>query len=113
MSWACVVTTFNDIEGFATDRGELIVRHPPADRSALCCSGAALAPAGAAEPSAVGLWEQVDENSGKAESWFRIIEHNGVYEGTIVKMFFKPGEEPRIAAARNAKARNGARRCSA
>jgi hypothetical protein len=47
----------------------------------------------AAEPSATGLWEQVDERSGKAESWFRIAEHNGVYDGTIVKIFFKPGED--------------------
>jgi len=54
--------------------------------------GSAIVPA-RAEPSAVGLWEQVDENSGRAESWFRIIEHDGVYEGTIVKMFFKPGED--------------------
>ena len=54
--------------------------------------GASLAPVRAAELSAIGLWEQVDENSGKAESWFRIIEHNGVYEGTIIKIFFKPGE---------------------
>ena len=46
----------------------------------------------AAEPTAVGVWEQVDERSGKAESWFRIIESNGVYEGTIIKIFFKPGE---------------------
>jgi uncharacterized protein (DUF2147 family) len=48
----------------------------------------------AAEPSAVGLWEQVDENSGKAESWFRITEKNGVYQGNIVKIFPKPGEDP-------------------
>ena len=46
-----------------------------------------------AEPTAVGLWEQVDERSGKAESWFRIAEHGGVYEGAIVKIFFKPGED--------------------
>jgi uncharacterized protein (DUF2147 family) len=51
----------------------------------------------AAEPSAVGLWEQVDEQSGKPESWFRIAEKNGVYEGTIVKMFLKPGENPNWA----------------
>jgi uncharacterized protein (DUF2147 family) len=51
----------------------------------------------AAEPSAVGLWEQVDESSGKPESWFRISEKNGVYEGTIVKMFLKPGEDPNWA----------------
>jgi uncharacterized protein (DUF2147 family) len=47
----------------------------------------------AAEPTAVGLWEQVDENSGKAESWFKITERNGAYEGAIVKIFFKPGED--------------------
>ena len=47
----------------------------------------------AAEPTAVGLWEQVDEHSGKAESWFRITEHNGVYNGAIAKIFFKPGED--------------------
>ncbi len=51
-------------------------------------------PLPAAEPSAVGLWEQVDENSGKAESWFKISERNGVYQGNIVKMFPKPGEKP-------------------
>jgi uncharacterized protein (DUF2147 family) len=46
-----------------------------------------------AELTAVGLWEQVDEKTGKAESWFRITEKNGVYQGTIVKIFFKPGED--------------------
>ena len=51
------------------------------------------APAGG-EPSAVGLWEQVDEKSGQAESWFRITERNGMYFGQIVKTFPKPGEEP-------------------
>ena len=55
---------------------------------------AVIVPLQAAEPTAVGLWEQVDENSGKPESWFRITERNGVYEGAIVKIFFKPGEDP-------------------
>ena len=55
--------------------------------------GAAGFPLQAAEPSAVGLWEQVDENTGKAESWFKITERSGVYEGAIVKIFFKPGED--------------------
>src|SRR3954470_3646723 len=50
-------------------------------------------PLRAAGPTAVGLWEQVDENSGKAESWIKISERNGVYEGNIVKIFFKPGED--------------------
>jgi len=51
------------------------------------------APAGG-EPTAIGLWEQVDEKSGKAESWFSIAEKDGVYTGTIVKMFPKPGDPP-------------------
>lgn len=46
------------------------------------------------EPSATGLWEQVDEKSGAAESWFKIVEKDGVYVGTIVKMFQKPGDPP-------------------
>ena len=55
---------------------------------------ASVLPARAADmTSAVGLWEQVDEKSGKPESWFKISEHNGVYEGNIVKMFLKPGED--------------------
>jgi uncharacterized protein (DUF2147 family) len=42
----------------------------------------------------VGLWEQVDENTGQAESWFRITEKNGVYEGSIVRIFPRPGDDP-------------------
>jgi uncharacterized protein (DUF2147 family) len=49
---------------------------------------------GPGEPSAIGLWEQIDEKSGQAESWFRIVEKDGIYTGTIVKMFSKPGEPP-------------------
>jgi uncharacterized protein (DUF2147 family) len=51
------------------------------------------APAGR-EPTAVGLWEQVDEKTGKAESWFSIVEKDGVYVGTIIKMFQQPGDPP-------------------
>src|SRR6516225_3911622 len=55
--------------------------------------GAAGMPVRAAEPTAVGLWEQVDDNTGKPESWFKITERNGVYVGNLVKIFFKPGED--------------------
>jgi hypothetical protein len=41
----------------------------------------------AQEPSAVGLWQQIDEDTGKSRGWFLIFEHNGVYEGEIAKMF--------------------------
>lgn len=51
------------------------------------------APVRAAEPSAAGLWEKLDD-AGKPEGWFRIAEKNGTYEGQIVKMFPKtPGED--------------------
>jgi uncharacterized protein (DUF2147 family) len=55
---------------------------------------AAALPLSAAEPTAVGLWEQVDERIGKPESWFKITERNGIYEGAFAKIFFKPGEDP-------------------
>src|SRR5215470_3288440 len=55
--------------------------------------GAATVPLRAADPTAVGLWEQVDEKSGQPESWFKIVERNGAYQGNIVKIFFKPGED--------------------
>ena len=61
---------------------------------AILIIAAATSPVSAAEPTATGLWEQVDENSGQPESWFKIEERNGVYEGKIVKIFFKPGEDP-------------------
>jgi len=54
---------------------------------------ACAAPA-ANEPSAAGLWEQVDDKTGKAESWFSITEKDGIYTGTVVKMFQKPGDPP-------------------
>jgi uncharacterized protein (DUF2147 family) len=63
----------------------------------LAAAGLALAlaaPAAAQQPVADGLWEQVDETSGKPEGWFRISEKNGVYEGVLVKAFGKPGEDP-------------------
>jgi uncharacterized protein (DUF2147 family) len=53
----------------------------------------AAAPLGAAEPTAAGLWEQIDDKTGKPESWFKITERNGIYEGALVKIFSKPGED--------------------
>jgi uncharacterized protein (DUF2147 family) len=47
----------------------------------------------AVEQTAAGLWAQVEEN-GKVGGWFLIAERNGVYEGTIVKMFLEPGDDP-------------------
>ena len=70
--------------------------------------GAGTFAARAAEPTAAGLWEQVDEKSGKAESWFKIAERNGVYEGTLVKIFSKPGEDENIVCDKCEGAERGA-----
>jgi hypothetical protein len=48
----------------------------------------------AQEPSAVGLWQQVDEETGKSRGWFLIFDHNGAYEGAIAKMYMEPGQNP-------------------
>jgi uncharacterized protein (DUF2147 family) len=47
----------------------------------------------AEEPTAAGLWEKLDE-SGRPEAWFRIAECGSTYEGQIVRIFPKPGEDP-------------------
>lgn len=45
-----------------------------------------------AELTAVGLWQQYDDASGKSQGWFLISERDGLYEGAIAKMFMEPGE---------------------
>jgi hypothetical protein len=57
--------------------------------AAFACAG----PLRAAEPSAAGMWAQIDEK-GRVGGWFLIFEHDGFYEGAIAKMFFEPGEDP-------------------
>jgi uncharacterized protein (DUF2147 family) len=75
---------------------------------ALVLVGATGLPVRAAEPTAAGLWEQVDDNSGKPESWFKITERNGVYVGNLVKIFFKPGEDENWVCDRCEGAEKGA-----
>ena len=53
----------------------------------------------AAEPSAAGMWAQIDEK-GRVGGWFLIFEHDGFYEGAIAKMFFEPGEDTNPICAR-------------
>jgi uncharacterized protein (DUF2147 family) len=49
-----------------------------------------------AEPTAAGLWQSIDQDSGQPTGWFLIRDHDGVYDGMIVKMFLKPGENPNV-----------------
>ena len=48
--------------------------------------------AAAAEPSAAGLWQKVED--GKPVGWFLMVDHGGVFEGAIAKIFLLPGEDP-------------------
>jgi uncharacterized protein (DUF2147 family) len=53
--------------------------------------GVALAfSAQAAEPSAAGLWQKVED--GKPVAWFLVVDHSGTFEGVVAKIFPLPGE---------------------
>jgi uncharacterized protein (DUF2147 family) len=49
-----------------------------------------------ADQSPVGLWQAVDDDTKQPTGWFLISNHDGVYDGTIAKMFLKPGEDPNV-----------------
>jgi hypothetical protein len=54
----------------------------------------AVAPAAQAGPSAAGLWQKLEE--GKPDGWFLVVDHDGIFEGAIAKMFAKPGDDPNV-----------------
>ena len=53
-----------------------------------------------AEPTAVGLWQAIDQDTGQPTGWFLIRDHDGIYDGTIVKMYLKPGESMSVVCDR-------------
>lgn len=48
--------------------------------------------AGAAEPTAAGLWQKTED--GKPVVWVLVVDHNGIFEGAIARTFPVPGERP-------------------
>ena len=81
---------------------------PPVTGFALC---AVLAfSAQAAEPSAAGLWQKIED--GKPVAWFLVVDHGGIFEGVIAKTFPRPGGDPNPTTfARNAPTTARTRRC--
>jgi hypothetical protein len=59
---------------------------------------AAVSPGLAADPSAAGLWQKIEE--GKPVAWFLMVDHDGIFEGVIAKTFPLPGEEPNPTCAK-------------
>jgi hypothetical protein len=64
----------------------------------LVMSLAILLPAQAAEPSAAGLWQKVED--GKPVGWFLVVDHDGIFEGVIAKTFPLPGEDPNLICSK-------------
>jgi uncharacterized protein (DUF2147 family) len=48
----------------------------------------------AQQTSPVGLWKNIDDETGKPKALIRIIESNGELSGRIEKLFREPGEDP-------------------
>lgn len=53
------------------------------------------------EPSAAGLWQALDDETHQPSGWFLIRDAGGgVYVGSLVKMFLKPGEDPAVVCSK-------------
>jgi uncharacterized protein (DUF2147 family) len=49
---------------------------------------------GAEDPSPLGLWTTIDDDSHKPRAVVEISEHDGVLSGQVVRLFRDPAEDP-------------------
>jgi uncharacterized protein (DUF2147 family) len=61
--------------------------------AALAAVGAVATPLRAADPTVAGLWQKIDDSTGKPMGWFLFVDKGGTFEGLIARGFPKPGEE--------------------
>jgi Uncharacterized protein conserved in bacteria (DUF2147) len=57
----------------------------------LALLAAVISPLQAADLSAAGLWQKLED--GKPVAWFLVVDHDGIFEGVIAKTFPLPGED--------------------
>jgi len=53
-----------------------------------------------ADMTPVGLWQSVDQQTKQPNGWFLIVDHDGVYDGILAKMFLQPGQDPNVVCSR-------------
>jgi uncharacterized protein (DUF2147 family) len=46
------------------------------------------------EPTAAGLWQAVDDDTHQPNAWFLVRDHDGLFEGMIVRMFLSSADDP-------------------
>lgn len=49
----------------------------------------------AQDTTPAGLWRTIDDVTGKERSIVRIVEVNGEFQGTVEKIFERPGDDPK------------------
>jgi len=60
--------------------------------SVVICAMAGATPVYADEPSAAGLWQKMED--GKPVLYVLVLDHNGIFEGVMAKLFPRPTDPP-------------------